>query len=924
MNPRLPRFPGLHLPSILGRAWVDKGPLLLAGVVVALATLLASAVPQTMVKTADDAVNDSVARAGLDASIVVNSPFEREEGLNGLRSRPARTVEIVDDSATVAQSRMDPGLAAVLRPPVAAVTSAPLTVSGHGPGRSFQLTYIAGREGTGVVWTAGGPPKSSVPEAESARVVRTSSMTWPVQIGLSEETAAELGLGPGDRIQAETRDRQQVDIRVSGIFRALKPQDPAWQVDPEVLRPLIGADGTGTRIDLAGLMSEDSLPDGRLALPETDMTRTVTFVPQASALRWHNVEALTTAVMALKASSGTSSPPNEFRWESRLDTVLLDVRNQVLAASAQASVLLVGLIATAILVLLLAADLLVRRRAVVLAGARMRGASLVGIGAELVIEATAVTLAGGIVGLLLGRLLAGGYSWAWLAPIALVAVLGGPVLGTRAAARATRGRQAPANRSARRSALRTKQLRRTTLEAAVLLAAVGAFVALRQRGIVPADSGGVGGSADSAGSAGLDDGGGNILQAIAPTLGAATGALVLLRLLPLGIQLALTRAARSRRSLPLFAAARAAATAARPLPFVILIMSSALLTFALAVSTTESDGQADGAWRAVGADARLDVTPAASVHALAQRISGSDGVDQAVAARVADNVMAVSDSTVLYFRLVVVDPAEFQKLLASTPLPDAPQLARLKQTGGQVPALLRISDSTVQGKNLAVRWNEKNINLAAVGMAPTIGDGERNILIVDATTFAAAGADADPNTVWVTGPRAPEAIAAIAKPDDVVTQRKDVLEARKSTPLAAGLLRLANASIGVLLLWGVLSAILGAAASAPARGEMLARLRTLGLRSSDSRRVAAGELLPPVIVGAVGGLALGVLLAHASVGLLALRLLTGQATDPALVVPWVSAIPVLMLIGAVGVIVAVESSLRRRERLGQILRAGNQ
>jgi putative ABC transport system permease protein len=460
-------------------------------------------------------------------------------------------------------------------------------------------------------------------------------------------------------------------------------------------------------------------------------------------------------------------------------------------------------------------------------------------------------------------------------------------------------------------ALRTEQLRRAALELTVALAAAAAFVALRQRGVVPAGP----------------DEDGNLLPAIAPTLGAATGALILLRLLPLVVRLALNRATRSRGSLPLFAAARAAATAARPLPLVILIMSSALLTFALAVSSTERDGQAEGAWRSVNADARMDVTPDGSVGALAQRVSASKGVRQVVVARIADHVNVLSDTTVSDVRLVVVDAAGFSRLLASTPLPDAPQLARLEvagPTGGRVPALLRSSDSTLgSAKSLSVRWMDEEIKLAAVGTAPAVGDGADNVLIVDAAAFAAAGAEAAPNTVWVSGPGTAQAVAAAARSNDVVTVRQDVLAARRSAPLASGLLHLAEVSIGVLLLWGLLSVLLGASASAPERGEMLARLRTLGLRPRESRRVAAGELLPPVIVGAVGGMAIGVLLAHASLGLLTLRLLTGQSTDPALMVPWMSVVPVVVLMAAVVVVVLVESSLRRRERLGLVLRAGN-
>ena len=87
--------------------------------------------------------------------------------------------------------------------------------------------------------------------------------------------------------------------------------------------------------------------------------------------------------------------------------------------------------------------------------------------------------------------------------------------------------------------------------------------------------------------------------------------------------------------------------------------------------------------------------------------------------------------------------------------------------------------------------------------------------------------------------------------------------------------------------------------------------------------MAAGELLPPVMVAAVGGPLLGVLLARLTLGPLELRLLTGQAADPALVLPWWA----LGLVGAVvlataAVLVCHESALRRRQRLSDVLRVG--
>ena len=91
--------------------------------------------------------------------------------------------------------------------------------------------------------------------------------------------------------------------------------------------------------------------------------------------------------------------------------------------------------------------------------------------------------------------------------------------------------------------------------------------------------------------------------------------------------------------------------------------------------------------------------------------------------------------------------------------------------------------------------------------------------------------------------------------------------------------------------------VLAAAASAPGRARSLATARVLGLRHRDTTRVAAGELLPSILVAAVGGVLLGVVLVGALVAPLALRLVTGQAADPGVVLPWWAVVPVVLLGG---------------------------
>ncbi|MGC4812589.1 FtsX-like permease family protein [Micromonospora sp. DT228] len=907
------RRPAPHWPSVRGRGRTDAGPLLLTAAVIAAVALLAGAVPALLGAAADDAVQDTVRRAGPDANVLVHANWERDDGPTGGRVRMPRLAEETDKFRARAENALGPELDAALLPPVAVVNGPILTITDGSVPRTFQFTYLAGDlGGPAVTWIAGNPPGAAVPDD----YVETpyDGPPWPVQVGLSEVDSAALHLGPGDRIPVTDGQGRSPHVRISGIYRPADSADPVWRLAPSLLRPVPGADGVGTT-RFGGLLSRDSLPDARLAVDEDQLRRTVHFAPVPDALTWDDTAALAGKVVKLKAASGSSIARDEsLKWESQLDTALRDARARNSAVAAQAAVLLTGVLTATVLVLLLAADLLVRRRTPALSAARHRGAALPDLGAELIIESTVVSLSAAAVGLALARAAAPGVSWTWAVPVVLAGAVAGPAFGTLAAARASRDRRQPANPAARRWIRATGQLRRAAVEAAVLIAAVAAFVTLHQRGLLSVASDGDTGELT----------GDLILPISALALGALVGALVLLRLLPLGARIALRGALRSRRPLAVFGASQAATTAGRALPLLVLVSTTALASFALILGATVTRGLADGAWSTVGADARLDVGAEAATPALAERIAAAPGVGQVVVAQVTDSARLSTASGLITPRLVIVDAAAFQRLLATTPLPDAPSLARLTAPGpGDVPALVRSSDGKLPtGTRLQLpRDRAPAIGLTVVGTAPSVG-GADDVVIVDATALADAGLPAVPNTVWVTGPGAARAVSTTGVPADVVL-RADVLRAQRVAPLTTGLLRLAWTAAAVLLALGLLGLALAAASGAAQRWQTLTRLRTLGLRPRDARWVAAGELLPPVVVVAVCGPLLGALLARLTLGPLDLRLLTGQAADPAAVLPWwLLGLLGVALIAAAAAVVPVESALRRRDRLSEVLRAG--
>jgi putative ABC transport system permease protein len=281
-------------------------------------------------------------------------------------------------------------------------------------------------------------------------------------------------------------------------------------------------------------------------------------------------------------------------------------------------------------------------------------------------------------------------------------------------------------------------------------------------------------------------------------------------------------------------------------------------------------------------------------------------------------------------RLVVVDPAAFARLLAASPLPDAPQLARLAPGAATgTPALLRGGDPALR-EGLRIGWDDARVPLHVVGTAPAVGPGENPVVVVDAAAFAAAGAVADPGTVWAVGPGAARAVEAAAQDPagsagagGSVVLRADALDARRDAPLAAALRHLAIASAALLLLCGVLGVVLAAAVAAPARNESLGRLRAMGLRPDQVRRVLGGELAPPVAVGVVAGVALGVGAAVVMFASLALERVTGQTGTPAVVIPWWAPVLSATLVATALAVAQVESAQLRRMSLARLLRSGD-
>lgn len=761
----------------------------------------------------------------------------------------------------------------------------------------------------GDVWPDPGDLPEPVPEDQP----------MPVAIGLSEAVAALLGVEPGDTIDAFAPDGGAVRLTVSGVFRAVDPAAPRWGIVPTVLEPReVG--GSAARVEVGALVSAGSAADVRLALPLGRMTRTITLPVRPERLDAASADAVARSVAAFASAPTSLGLTPSPMVSTSLDRVLDQAMDRVRITRAQAGLVLTGVLGAALLVLALATSVVLRRRAEVLGLHRARGAGLGAVAAAQALEHVPLVVLGGAAGVLLAGLVRPGpVPWAWVLPPLLLAAVGGPALAAAHARRA--GAPPPAHVERRRTAA---ALRRPLAEVALVVVAVAALASVRARGV------------------GATSGAADLPLLATPALVAAAVAVLLARVLPPLVHGVRRATARGRGAVGLLAGAR---VQAQVLPLAAVTLASAVLALALGVQATVRAGTVDGSWRAVGGDVAVAAGADGWVPEDLAGLAGTPGVEATALARVADALQVLGQGVDETSRVVAVDPAELAALLAAEPLPGAAAAARALDVlaaaplpaapGDPIPAL--VAGLPADATGAAMNWQGEWLPLDLLGPAPQLPAVPRSggaaagtatgaiaaratVVVSRAALAASWGHPVEASAGWAVGPGATGAVRGLALGDATVTTRADWLDATRTAPAAAAFARLLVVAAGLLLALAALAVQLDAAGGAPARAAAAARLRVLGVPRSRTALVALAEVAAPALVAAAAGVLVGLGLLATLTRPLGLATLTGQAADPAAVLPWAVVWPVPVV--AAAAVLAVLLAARRRERLGQVLRTG--
>ncbi|MFD5181928.1 ABC transporter permease [Streptomyces sp. NPDC058372] len=801
--------------------------------------------------------------AGLRHALLGAGPNGGAVEVVGSPPGPHRATELREEAARVETLRE-------VGEEIDALLPAPLTAAPDQGSLGLQLSGSLPSEDPGLPRPDGLPPRFLVAAQDGLEShARLVAGAWPrgedvraadrsAEAAVTRATAEALRLKPGSVVHLPAVQGPDRAVRITGIVEPRAPQTPYW-AHTEVLRTpgLLEAPGgspfsTQYYWHAALLLAPDAGPFlyGLDPLPQAYWR----ISPDTTGLTARDIPALQAGLASLEGGPLLSRLRTVVSSDAEVSTGLdgaVDGHARLSrAVSSVTAVAVVGAGAVAGVVLLMAQALTATRRRAELTLLRARGASVAGLAGRLLAETAVVALPAAAAGQALAWLLLPEASaWPSLAASAAVAATACLALPVRAAL---------AHRTSRVHEVRGDLVltrpsrRRTVAELSLLALAAGAVLALR------------GGGTEAGGP----------LVAAAPVLVAVIAALVLARLYPLPLRLALRPLARMRGALGFLAVARTGrGSPAQVLPLLAVLVALTTAAFGGAVLAGIGDARDRVALLATGADARVERSRAPLPDGFADKVADMDGVRHVATAHL-DYSMALPDGTTA--AMAVVEPDAYARLARETGLgafdPEVlrtapPGAAPTERSGPVLSAIASPKTAELLGKERH-RWGGPlgrfTLQVTAVrDTTPALPDQE--FLLVDGESLPKAL----PTVVLATGSGLDEAAlkkaAGSAGEHTELTLRAAERAALTDSPLQSGAERLYLGAVVAGVGFAALAVLLALLQSASERTALLARLRTMGLSARQGRRLLILESLPQAVPAAVGC----VLVGRAAVALMA-------------------------------------------------------
>lgn len=934
---RLRSVTAASLTLTIRRARRDATLLAAWGLLVALVAMLAVTAPRMLSDTVDRGARQAVATAGPRADPVIRVPVGESKRALGRRpaGQPLEPAGVADLVASIEHDL----------PPAIRLVSTGTTTTVIGPATNIatlggvetsgdlrlQIAMLTPENTSGVKVVSGElpgafSPGDAIPVAISAAVARALGATLGSEIGVA--------VNPGF---SNAHHGDPIPLRVVGIIAETPGRAADWLDTAGLWAPTHpGAAKNPSQLAVTVL---STLPGVTAAESSYADAFTAEFRVRLAPSRFSaDLEPkVAAAIRGLQASPTrlTGGIGGDAAVSSDFTAALASYPAQSRAAVAQMSLVLASLFGSAVAVMILLSQLLVRRRAGDTTLERARGAALTAVAFRSSLESTVVAAAACTLGVLVAQLVRPGPfdDPELLAVVAVVAVAAAPVQSALLSMREWSHRRAPANRRDRQERERRTRSRRLVAEAIVFALALAALVSLAARGLL------------ETGTRGIDP-----FLSSAPVLCAVATTLLVLRLYPLPVRAIATALRRRPGVVGLLGAARAE-NAVAVLPLLALTLAATLVTAGGVLIATVNDGQVTASWQRIGGDVRVE---AALGHDATTRLLNRPGVSAVAAVHATPLVPAQLSGRSEYPTLVAIDrafPALASRLPASSMgSTDVTSLRKLASTASSTAAPSTAAlpvvvdaefDKALGTRDFSVHYGDGDISVHVVGVTSVEPSGflQGPFLYVDRAALAdrlaapsGGGAPSaarvasltTPNQTLILGPGALRAARSLGVAASAIRDRASWLDSRRHLALVTGTQQtMLFATIAVALL-AAIALLATALAGARERGRSLSLLRTLGLPAGLGWWLALADLLPVVVAALLGGTIAGVGIVAVLEPTLGLGILAGGLSNPATVAPpllfaGIAVITLLLL----GLSVLAEVAAHRRDRLSDVLRVGD-
>jgi putative ABC transport system permease protein len=726
-----------------------------------------------------------------------------------------------------------------------------------------------------------------------------SGPTLGLQVAVTQPTANRFGLRVGSRLPLPGTS---IVLTVTGI---VQPSDPAglfWTVDPVVTTPQLENPLTkphwlgGVFITAAAVAAlQNQINNGATQLTWVFPLALGRLTgAQVGQLQSTLTTALSTAGQITVSSSQGGAPiPVPITLSSGTTQLIAGFDAEAASVGSVLDLLSVSLAVLAAVVVLLAGWLLADRRRQELAVLRARGGSR----RQLAFAVLAGSAVAAVPGAVAGAAIATALTWSspvalswWLAGLVLFAALAGPVAVT---VRTHRGYAAVVRPDA--PLARLSAVRRLIIEVSVVAGAAGGLAVLHYQG-----SGATG----------------DYYASAAPVLLAIGVAVVLIRVYPLAVRAMLRLRGQRAGAATFLGLVRAArVSAAAVLPAFAMVLALTLVSFAGMVRGAVLGGEVAASWQQAGADAVIS-EPQPLSPALEHAVAAMPGVQHVAAIGIATVTVNGGQLDV-----VTVDPAQYARLVAGTPLPQPPSAFTGSAATGAVPGLTAPAltapglAATLGSSPFGVLVDDYYIPARVVGQAANMSafpDISNGYIVLPQNSLGVVAPQ--PTTLLVNGPHLNEAalLAAVARqgPGATVVFRSQVLAGLELAPLQHGAylaMTLGGIAAGVC---GLLVLLLSLLLSASTRRLALARMSTMGLSAAQARLLGLVELLPQLLAVVIGGLGCAVALVPLIGPALSLEVFTGSTSSVS-----VQVAPAWLVVAGVGLVVLAVATVAAQTML---------